>query len=190
MISGRRQSKSQRFLVTAAGWAVGFLTIAFFIGGLTVICFPSRVEPNSFVGHHRLTMGWASLIVGTAALILTMSRWIGALPGLLAAATLSGLISLFQGHVINLPSKPISRVDALIATLLFLGSTVLSALTFKDRGLNVIDRVALLAVVSSLAWGLLTDSIRIAGVGTFICLLFTWAYSRIRRPPQDSVSES
>jgi hypothetical protein len=186
MASKRRQSKSQQYLTTAAGWAVGFLTIALFLGGLTVICFPSRVEPNSLVGQHRLIMGWAFLIVGTTALILTMNRWIGALPGLLAATTLSGLISLVQGHVINLPSKPISRVDALIVMLLFLGSTILSALAFKGRGLNIVDRLALLAVVSSLAGGLLRDSIMFAAASIFLSLLFAWVYNRLRYRPEAS----
>ena len=186
MASKRRQFKLQQYLTTAAGWVVGFLTIALFLGGLTVICFPSRVEPNSFVGHHRLIMGWASLIVGTAVLILTMNRWVAALPGLLAAATLSGVISLVQGHVINLPLKPIPRVDALIAALLFLGSTILSALAFKGRSLTVIDKLALLAVVSSLALGVLRDSITLGAVSTFLCLLFALVYNRLRHRPEHS----
>jgi hypothetical protein len=167
-------------------WAIGLVTIGLFLAGLIALRFPDRVDPASFIGRHRLSMGWLFLIVATAVLILTMNRWIQALPGLLAAATLNSLISLVQGHVINLPSRPISRKDALIAVLLLLGSTILSASAFKGRALHVVDRLVLLVFVSFFAWGILDESSSFAALtAAFLSLLFAWAYDFVRKSRVD-----
>jgi hypothetical protein len=186
MTARRTRSKVMHTLQTIGGWGIGFVTIFLFLAGLIALGFPGRVEPSSFIGHHRLLMGWLFLIVATPILILTMNRWIRALPGLLAAATLNALISFAQGHVINLPSKPISRKDALIAVLLFLGSTILSVSAFKGRVLNAVDRVVLLAFVSFVAWGILDESSTFTALSAaFLCLLFAWAHGRVRRSHVD-----
>ncbi len=195
MTAGKKHPKLTQILWTIACWATGIVILMMFVLGLMLVWSPKTgTDPGSFANRNpvgTIAIGLLLLAVATATLVVTMNRWARALPGLLAAATLNGLISLVQGHVINLPSKPISRVDALVATLLFLGSTVLSALAFKGRSLSFIDRLALLGVVSSLAWGVLRDSITFAAVSTFLCLLFAWVYSRVRNPPShDPRSES
>ena len=133
-------------------------------------------------GSHSLILGCVFLIIATTILIVAMNRWVKALPGILIYATLSGLIMIAYGHLINKPSIPISRLDAVIVTLLMAGSSALS-LTFKGRRLHVGDRIALLAFVFCMAWSASPKSSTMftaMGIGV-CCLLIGWAYDRIQR---------
>jgi len=117
--------------------------------------------------------------MSTAILLLTMDRWVKIIPGVLGYATLGGLIMLFSGHYsrIRVPWRV-----ALILTLFTIASAGLS-LTFQERKLNVVDRVALMAFVSCLAIGTtpsFSAMLMALGIG-FAFLLFAWALDRIRR---------
>jgi hypothetical protein len=180
------------------GLRLAVLTLVFFgIAGL----FFAGVNYAFFPTGHSRALGLVFLIISTSVMVVEMNRWVKVLPGILGFAVLNGLIMLFTGHLLNDSSIPISRLDALVITLFFLGSSQLSR-TFKDRKLNVIDRVALLAFAFSvpLLIGFNStreevkgrsaplDSIEFITMGIGLCcLLIAWVYERIqRRRSQDA----
>jgi hypothetical protein len=172
--------------LTLAGLGVAGL----FFGGVAYAFFPT--------GHSRI-LGWVFLIISTPVMIVEMNRWVKALPGILGLAVLNGVLMLSTGHALGSRFVPISRLDVLGITLFFAASAVLSQ-AFKGRELNLVDRIALLAFVSSIA-SRMGFTARIPATGgvasapskdplTFIalgiglcCLLVAWAYDRwVSRP--------
>jgi hypothetical protein len=172
-------SRFIKVLGWAGGWIIGIGTIVMITLGLALARLARLnvgASPGSFAFRHPMTtaaIGWLLLVAAILILIGTMtardgtpSRWVKALPGLLAVATLNAIGSFFSGHVTNLPSRPISHTDALAMTLLFLGSTIASAVAFRGRRLNFVDRAALVGLVVFSGWAFVEDSATgLAGCG-------------------------
>ena len=150
---------------------VGWLGLV--LGGIMIAFAPASKYPP--------IIGWVLLALAAFILFTTAHRWVKASPGLLGLATLNALVSIFTRHATNLPSAPISRPDALIATLLLATSTALSV-SFTSRKLNMLDRLAFLIYASCIFWGAVDHRVTLPvqmGVATF-CLFFAWAYDRMR----------
>ena len=176
---------------------IGLTTFAILIMGVYLSQSRGGANPSSFADRHpreTIVIGYMLVAVATAIVLGTMtakdskpSRWVKALPGLLALAAINSLITLSGGHLLNTPSNPISRVDALIMTILFVGSALLLS-TLRDRRLNLPDKVALTVFIFSFAWSVVDSSSVGLAVG-FCCLVIASAYDRAqrhRRPDQGS----
>jgi hypothetical protein len=163
---------------------MGWLGLVF--GGLAVAFTPSLHSP---------VLGWFLLLAATVIFFRTMDRWIkGAFSGILAVATLNSFFCIITGHVTT-TSAPISHLHALIMTCLSAGSTALS-LTFRNRKLRMLDRVAIFIFVFCIFAGAVYDEVRLhhrgtdveqiiltslsLGIGLF-CLFIAWAYDRFQR---------
>ncbi len=170
----------------AALTLASLLIAALFFAGVIYAFFPT--------GHPR-ALGLLFLIISASVMAVMMNRWVKYLPGILGFAALSGLIMFFTGHLLNDSSIPISRLDTLIITFFFLGSSQLSR-TFGDRKLNLVDRVALLAFAVSVPLLIgfntsreeargrtaLLDPVEVITMGAGLCcLLIAWFYDRIQR---------
>jgi hypothetical protein len=182
--------------VRSAALLLYFLGIGgLFLVGIQIVCFPSRIDPSSFLGRHSLISGWVLLTISAAIVIVEMQRWVKVLPGILVFAVLNGLIMLFTGHLLNNASIGVSRFDVTVLTVFFAVSSYLSR-TFKDRKLRVIDRIALFIFVSSIAWFLVSDSTRITATGrlprlaapdfvlmgmSLCCVFVAWGYDRAQQ---------
>jgi hypothetical protein len=163
-----------RGLRRAGVWLLGFATVCVILGGLLVIFFPNDVHVLGIPGPYPPIAGWAALMIATLVMVLTTSRWVKALPGILVLATFNGVLTVFTGHLTNAPDLPISKLVASILTLLLALSAVLS-FTFRLRDLNWVDQIALLAVVFSLAWGVLDNARTLMAFGTMLfALFFAW----------------
>jgi hypothetical protein len=154
-------------------------TAALLFVGVAQIFIPSLVNPES----RSPVLGWVFLIIATTILVWKMDRWVTVLPGILGYAAFGGMLAIVSGHLPNNPSTPMSRTDAAVVTSLLLVSSGVS-FTFGKRTLNVVDRIALLVFVFSVAFStspgrskiFLAQSIGLAS------LLFAWAYHRIAGP--------
>lgn len=169
--------------ITAKGLA-GFATIGMFWTGIIAIASPERVRPDSFLlrrlalGTHSFIAAWICLAVSSAILVLTMDRWVKVLPGFFATSTLIPLIML-SGRRYN--GAPVPWNVALLLTF-FTISTAVVTLTFQDRKLHVIDRVALMAFLFCLGIGMtpkLSTMFMALGIG-FGLLLVAWAANLFR----------
>lgn len=177
---GKRTVKDQVIkgaLLTAKVLLV-WATAGMFWIGIYVIFSPGRVRPEA-LSARSLVVGSVLLVMSTAILLFTIDRWVKIIPGVMGYATLGGLIMLFSGHYgrILVPWRV-----ALILTLFTIASAGLS-LTFQERKLNVVDRVALMAFVSCLAIATtpsVSTMLTALSIG-FAFLLFAWVLDRIRR---------
>jgi hypothetical protein len=167
-------------------WILGIAIAGLFFGGVEILFFPNTLHPDSFARRHRLIEGTLFLAIAIPTLIATMRRWVRALPGLLAAATLMAFSSMLSGHAPNLPAVPMSHKSGIAFTMLFAGSTVLSGLAFKNRDLKLADRILLMVFLFALSWGISDDSAAFASLSiAFSCLLLSWLYSRfLHRSPE------
>ena len=149
------------------------VTAALLIGGAGIAFRPSSHSP---------LLGWTYLVIASIILVATINRWVKILPGILGYAALNSSLALYTGHLIGSPPIPISRFAAAAYTILFAVSAVVSA-RFRNRRLNRLDQIALLASVYSVVWASLFEtsmafialSIGISG------LLIALAYDRMHR---------
>jgi hypothetical protein len=168
-----------------SGLQLAALTLLFFvIAGL----FFAGVAYSFFPTGHSRALGLIFLIISVPVLVVTMNRWVKVLAGLLALAVLNGLITMGTGHLLANPTQPISRVDALFMTVLFAVAAALAS-TLKGRRLNLVDRIAVMAFVSILAWLICYEGARITLASTdfvlmglgLCCLAIAWGYDRLQR---------
>jgi len=158
---------------TAGAWLLGLGWLGLVFAGMAIAFSTSKYPPVA---------GWVLLAIDAIILVSTAHRWVKALPGLLGLATLNALVSVFSGHATNLPSVPIPRFEATVATLLLGMSTALSP-SFTSRKLSIVDRLAFLIYASCILWGAVDHRVTLPvqmGVATF-CLLVAWAYDRLQR---------
>ncbi len=168
-----------------SGLQLAALTLLFFgVAGL----FLAGVAYSFFPTGHSHALGLVFLIVSVPVMVVTMNRWVKVLAGLLALAVLNGLLSVGTGHLLANPTQPISRADAFYMTVLFAVAAALAS-TLKGRRLNLVDRIAVMAFVSILAWLVCYEGARITlgrtdfvlmGIG-LCCLFSAWLYHRIQR---------
>lgn len=174
----------------ATAWIFAIVTSALFAGGVKTVFFPGPIRPGSLMDRYSPIAEWLFLIIPTAVMIVTMNRWVKALPGIFIYGVYRSLGMIAGSDSAN------ARLEALIIMLYSAASTALS-LTFGGRKLNLVDRAALLAFVFSFAWMVARDSTRsiptgrrtvpadfttyaAMGIGV-LCLLIAWAYDRIQR---------
>ncbi len=158
----------------AGAWLLGFGWLFLVFSGLAVAFSPGE-------GKYPPVVGWVLLVFAAVILVATAQRWVKALPGILGVATLNGVLEVSSGHAINSPSVPISRFEAVVATLLLAASTTIS-LSFTRRNLNMVDRIAFLAYASCIAWAGVANRVILPAGTAACCLFFAWAYDRFRRP--------
>jgi hypothetical protein len=92
-----------------------------------------------------------SVALGTTIMVAFTHRLAKILPGILAYSTIGGLAMVFTGHLSNRPLLPVSRIEALVFTLL-LGASCLLSMHFHGRRLTFVDRTGLLSFVGCLLW--------------------------------------
>jgi hypothetical protein len=105
---------------------------------------------------------------------------------------INGIITLADGHAVNNPQVPVSRLDALMLIVFCATSSVISR-TFTKRRLHVVDRVALFAFIFCFFWQAAAPKMMRLAVGLALgCLLLAWACDRIRqrRQPGNASSRS
>lgn len=102
-------------------------------------------------------VGWAGLSLGIAVLVLQVQQLARILPGILAYAAVGALIVTFTGHLVNRPSMQVSRIEALVATVLLSACCAIS-LHFRGRRLRLFDRIGLISFVLCLLWAFVTKS--------------------------------
>src|SRR6185312_4132541 len=129
------------------GWLLGMGWLGLVIWGMIE---GFGTEANFSNGHHpSRVLGYAVLGVAAAIFVITANRWKRAFPGIMLAATLGAVLELWHGHVVNSPSLLIPRWIAFSQLVVITGVTVLS-FTFRDRPLNILDRIALLGFAASI----------------------------------------
>jgi hypothetical protein len=172
-----------------SGLRLAGLTLVFFgIAGL----FFAGVNYSFFAEGHSRALGLVFLIISASVMVVTMNRWVKVLAGLLALGVLNGVISISTGHLLANPTQPMSRLDALYITVFFAVAAALAS-TLRGRKLNPVDRIAVLAFVSSLALlmeyegmhgrpgaPLASTDFTLMGIGLG-CLLVAWGYDRLQR---------
>ena len=166
------------------------------LAGLTLLflgiaaLFIAGVNYSFFSAGHSRALGLVFLIISASAMVVTMNRWVKVLAGLLALAVLNGVLSIATGHLLANPAQPISRLDALYMTVFFAVAAALAS-TLRGRKLNLVDRIAILVFVSSLALlmeyqgmhggpgaPLASTDFSLMGIG-LCCLLVAWGYGRL-----------
>lgn len=158
---------------TAGAWLLGLGWLGLAFAGMAIAFSTSEYPPVA---------GWVLLAIDAIILVSTAQRWVKALPGLLGLATLNALVSVVSGHATNLPSVPVPRSEAVVATLLLAASTALSP-SFASRKLSVLDRLAFLICACCIFWGAVDHRVTLPvqmGIATFF-LFSAWAYDRLQR---------
>jgi hypothetical protein len=166
----------------AGGWLLGGAWFALVIWGITNAF---GTEADFSLGQHpSRVLGYVVLAVAGAMFAATANRWKRVFPGIMLAATLGTLLELEQGHAVNNPSVLIPRWIALVQLVVITGVTVLS-FTFKNRRLNILDRIALLAFAASIYVGgeeATRQQLPLALIVGGVCVVAAWAYDRLQRP--------
>ena len=126
------------------------------------------------------------MTVATAILIPTIDRWVSILPGFLGYGTIGGLIMLASGQYNHVQ---IPWPVALGLTVFCIVSSYMTR-KFVDRPLTLVDRVALLALVFCLAFGVtsknnIVEIFTILGVG-FACVLVAWGIDHTKPAPRNA----
>jgi hypothetical protein len=133
-------------------------------------------SPNT----HSRTLGWTLLVIAAVVFIVTMDRWVIAVPGLLVLATLNALISLYTGHALHDPSIQFPRPQAAVLALCMAASAFVTV-RFRTNKLNAIDRVALFVFVFCIFYQMIVPRFQaFAGPVAFGSLLLAWGYDRFR----------
>lgn len=161
---------------------VGFAVCTMFIGGLSVVRNPSSGPPF---------LGWIFFLVSSAILAVTVGRWSRVLPGLLFYAVVVGAIKTITGDLPGSADDVLTRPAAIMLVIFFsLSGAIARALV--RRKLTLVDRIALISFVFSLAWGM-TDKVNSQVAVPFVGLaglVLAWVYGRFVMPNGLSKSEA
>ena len=103
------------------------------------------------------TIGWTLLTMATVIFLVTMDRWVKALPGILACGVVGGVLTIAAGHTVNHPEVMGSRLDGFAITMLIAISVVLSYRLAKRR-LRLLDRVAVFVFALSVFWQVMNSA--------------------------------
>lgn len=179
---GEKAAEVKRGFQRAGLWLLGFAWLFLVFSGLAIVTTPAPPPP---------TLGWALLALAAVIALVTMDRWVKIFPGLLAYGILGSVLSLVDGHAVNHPEVPVSRLEGVVMIGFFTAATVLS-LTFLKRKLHVTDRIALFAFVVCFFWQAVAPNLMWLVLGFGFCfLLFAWLYDHFKhRRGHRSRSES
>jgi len=156
----------------AAGWLLGMAWLSVVFGGLIIGFSPSK---------YPRALGWLCLIVAAGVLVMTARYWVKAFPGIMAVGTFNSFITISSGHVTGHPEVLVPKSTAIVATLLMAAGTAVSR-TFRANELSIVDRIALLALATSIGWGAVDAAHGLPALAIGIgCLFSAWIYDRDRR---------
>jgi hypothetical protein len=174
-----KQRVKSGFLLTG-GWLLGMAWLGLVYWG---ILEAFGTEENFNEGHHpSRVLGYLLLATSAVIFVLTANRWKRVLPGIMLLATLNSLLELEHGYNLGNSSLRIPRSIALIQLVIIAGVAALS-FTFKNRHLNLLDRMALLAFAASIYVGgeeAMRQRIPFALVIGGSCVLLAWAINRLK----------
>jgi len=109
-----------------------------------------------------------------------MQYWARTLPGIFGCATLNGISVIISGHALNQTSVPVDRLTAALVTL-GLGLSAFLAMSFRDRPLTIIDRIACLGILASFAIAFSPSQLQmLVLIGIVVCTVVAWAVERHR----------
>lgn len=170
-----------------AGWPAGMAWLGLVFLGI-VESFGT--EASFSEGHHpSQVLGYFILLGAAVIFIVTANHWKRALPGIMLAATLGSFLELESGHGVNNPSVLVPRSIALVQLLVTAGVTALS-FRFKNRVLNIVDRLALLVFAASIYVGgeeAMQQKVPLALVFGGACVFVAWIVDRLRKHRSDTV---
>lgn len=134
-------------------------------------------------GLNRPLLGSVILAVAAAIFLWTMNRWIKVFPGLVALATLNAIGAIFIGHATGDPSMRLAPREAVVYSVLFAVSTIVSfRFTKRNLTLRVLDRIAVFGFVFCIFWPAVDNRVQIIAPAVACGLLvLAWAYDRARR---------
>jgi hypothetical protein len=148
-------------------WLAGMFWFGLVTMGIGIVFRPDQAP-------YPPVIGWLLLALGAIVLILTTDRWIKVLPGILGAATISGIIITLTGHELNHPEIHVSAAKGAFVTFFVATSAILSS-TFVGRSLHIWDRCALFGFVFCLFWQVAAPQriVQALAIG-LACLLAAW----------------
>ena len=168
-------------------WAFGGVLL----GGLSLLLFPGRANPESLSGRHPFVLGTILLTIATVILISTINRWIIALPGVLgycAFALIRG--SILFGHRLGARTPVPGSTVAFLAEFFVLNMFL--SMTFIYRKLSWLDRFAVIGFVFCVGTSVVSNqplSLSVAPtVGTCL-LVLAWLVDRRKRPKIDHIPD-
>ena len=163
-----------------AGWLAGMAWLGLVFWGI-VEAFGTAA--NFSEGHHpSRVLGYFILVAAALIFVITANRWKRVSPGIMLAATLGSLLQLGRGHAVNNPSVLVPRSIAFVQLVVVVGVTALS-ITFKNRPLNIVDRLALLAFAASIYVGgeeTIQQKVPLALIVGGACVFVAWVVDRLR----------
>jgi hypothetical protein len=129
-----------------------FTTVTILILGLHALRYPSAAQEGSVSANHPLLFGISFTTVASVIIVWTASHWIKVLPGLIAYAIIGGLAAVASGGFHSrIASRSLTLSETSLLVVLFALELGLS-ITFSKRSLSMVDRIALLIFVWSLAF--------------------------------------
>jgi len=163
----------------AGGWLLGIAWFGLVIWGMINAL---GTEANFSEAHHpSRVLGYFLLTFAGVIFIITANRWKRVFPGIMLAATLGSLLELEHGHVVN-SSVLVPRSVVFIQLIVIVAVTALS-FTFKDRALNILDRLAILAFAASVYLGgeeAIEHKVPLDLIIGAACVFVAWAIDRWR----------
>ncbi len=163
----------------AGAWLLGFVWLGLVFAGMAIAFTPSPHSP---------AVGWMLLGIAALVLVLTMDRWVKVFPGLLAYGVVGSILMLMNGHAVNHPEVPVSRLEAALLIVFFAAAAALS-FTFTNHKLTLPDRIALLIFIFCFFWQAVAPRVMLIALAIgFACLVGAWAYDRLQRRPETNVT--
>jgi len=125
-------------------------------------------------------VGYLGLAVAALLAVFTMDKWVKVLPGLLGISIFNAIMVLANGYTGVDRSQQVPRPTA---AALLIGLVVCSILanTLRSRGLDTVDRTALLGFLFSFGWAIARFP-SLLGIGLMLSFLgIAWAHDRCGR---------
>jgi hypothetical protein len=131
----------------AGGWLAPRLRAAFgiflfffcaaFAGVGSTVAFVDPTRPRA--------AGAAAMIAAMAVAVATVRFWGRALPAVFACGALNGLTILAEGHALNSPSVPVSRLLGILLTLAMVAAAALTAFANR-RQIKLVERFSFVGI--------------------------------------------
>jgi hypothetical protein len=157
MTTTRENSHVERAFVQVGCIAAILLTISILAVGLDSLRRPVAVEKGAFLANHPVILGATFVAISSIIIFWTANRWIKVLPGLIGYALVGALIATSNGGFQSrIASRNLSLRNTILLAILLIIDCAL-AFRLSKRKISVIDRLALLVFVLSLALSMMSD---------------------------------
>lgn len=113
-------------------------------------------------------VGAVAMIAATAVAIITVRHWKGVLPAIFLCGALNGLIILAQGHALNSPGIPVSRVLGAVLTLAMVAGAVLTAAANR-RAFTLLERLSFTGIFICFALLFSAFDVQFAAMAGALC---------------------